>query len=93
MGDSPNHIRPLAGLALGLASLVGCMDLQAPAKTSVPGSNAEVFKPEKGPLARVSATYGKLPLSFEANQGQTDVVWLYPCSSPHRTAVSLYGDA
>ena len=62
----------MVGLVVGLGSLMGCMGVKAPATLPVPASNAEVFKPEKAPLARVSATYGKLPLSFEANQGQTD---------------------
>ncbi len=35
-------------------------------------SGPELTTPDPGTLAGISAAYGKLPLSFEANQGQTD---------------------
>lgn len=35
-------------------------------------SGERSYKPDQVTQARVSETYGKLPLSFEVNQGQTD---------------------
>jgi hypothetical protein len=35
-------------------------------------SGERSYKPDQGTRARVSETYGKLPLSFEVNQGQAD---------------------
>ncbi len=54
--------------ALGWVALV--MFCNTAAATSQP-SNSPV-KPDSAAKARLDETYGKLPLSFEANQGQTD---------------------
>jgi hypothetical protein len=51
------------GIITGLASLINFLP-QSPASTT-----SESPVPAK---AAVQAAYGKLPLSFEANQGQTD---------------------
>ena len=53
----------LCGVALGLVGLA-LMPALAPAATAADPSSAA--------KAKVQSNYGKLPLSFEANQGQTD---------------------
>jgi hypothetical protein len=53
----------LCGVALGLVGLA-LMPAEAPAATAP--------KPSSALKAEIESNYGKLPLSFEANQGQTD---------------------
>jgi len=65
-------------LALGLALVMGMLSPVNPIHPEPPltvgqATNASVVTaPGQTTQARVSETYGKLPLSFEANQGQTD---------------------
>jgi hypothetical protein len=51
----------LCGIALGLVALMPAL---APAATAP--------EPSSAMKAEIESNYGKLPLSFEANQGQTD---------------------
>src|SRR5512139_3727594 len=53
----------LCGVALGLVGLA-LMPAGAPAATAP--------EPSSAMKAEIASNYGKLPLSFEANQGQTD---------------------
>ena len=64
MQASTIYAKHLAGLIVGLA-LMGCVALQPPA------NNVRLL-PDQVTQGRVSTAYGKLPLSFEINQGQTD---------------------
>ncbi len=68
-------------LLLALAALLLITGLPAPLKTApsyagggvAPASAAEsLSRPDAATEARVTDIYGKLPLSFEANQGQSD---------------------
>src|SRR5215831_16715736 len=38
----------------------------------LPVSKSSLSKPDEAAQARISEAYGRLPLSFEANKGQTD---------------------
>ena len=60
----------LWGGILGLLALVVVLGLAAPgAEEAAP---ATLAPPDAATQAQVSEAYGKLPLYFEANQGQTD---------------------
>ncbi len=73
VGESTKHAKYLAALVvLGLASLVGCMGLQAPAKPQVPASNAKRLKSGKATKARLSETYGRFSISFETDQSRRE---------------------
>ncbi len=71
----------VASLSMLVVTLLLIGDLPAPLKTApsyagggaVPASAAEsLARPDAATEARVTDIYGKLPLSFEANQGQSD---------------------
>ena len=66
-----NHVRHVAGLALGLG-LMGCMATQDPAKLQVQVDNGKFSQPAAKTRPWVNETYSKLPMHFEANQGQAD---------------------
>lgn len=69
-------------LILALVSLISWAALQSqaappvseghPVQTSSSSSNSPRSEPDPATQARLVETYGKLPLSFEANQGQVD---------------------
>jgi hypothetical protein len=74
-GARPGRVRwwfpgVLATLAVTyLVAFPACAELGASvSQPPLPGS----FVPDEADRARVTASYGKLPLSFEANRGQTD---------------------
>ena len=80
---STNHIKRRAGIVLGLAGLMVVQSLQAPPTLSSPRprdynstlkfSSAITPVKEGRPIQPgLSQAYGNLPLSFEANRGQTD---------------------
>ncbi len=83
--QSPMKTRiPLILITLLCAAIAGLQSVRAATKTvmntngsgmgSPTGQAAapEPIKPDKATRARVSESYGKLPLSFEANEGQQD---------------------
>jgi hypothetical protein len=56
---------------------------EAPARQTGAGTKtlpAKLAKPDAAAQARLSAAYSQLPLSFEANQGQTDSRTALPSS-------------
>lgn len=57
-------------------------DLRPPAPDSRPLTSKE---PDATTKAKIQAAYGKLPLSFEANQGQTDTQVKYLSRGPGYT--------
>src|SRR5438309_281207 len=92
------HIKSLVALLLGVAGLTGCLAPQslsvrlAPASTlqfSTPGklSHADA-KPDQASREQLSQAYGKLPLYFEANRGQTDAQVRF-LSRSHRQTLFL----
>ncbi len=66
MRHSIHRIKPLTGVAV-LISL-GCAMLSTPAPVSA-SNGSSMNRPKSAPAAR---SFSNLPLSFEANQGQTD---------------------
>ena len=78
-----------SAIAFGLACLLGGLgasrsqmreassaDPEAEAATSG-GASSDPAKPDEAMRARVSETYGKLTIGFEANDGQTDPAVAY----------------
>lgn len=62
---------PAVNLVSGVRPEASGTDRVAPL-ASAPGPNQTVFRTEQAARARIERTYGRLPLSFEINQGQSD---------------------
>ncbi len=98
MRASRTHIKCFVALLLGVAGVTGCL---APKSLSVllgPASHIQFSTPsrllhsdttpDQAPREQLSQTYGKLPLSFEANRGQTDAQVRF-LSRSHRQTLFL----
>jgi len=82
MKKSAKLAKGLVSLVLALVSLIGWAVLQGQAAPPVPESrspftpsslpNLSLSQPNSATPARVAESYGKLPLSFEANRGQVN---------------------
>jgi hypothetical protein len=71
MFSNPNRNGRLMSYALVVTLIASACWYSSKTRTSVT-SITEIEAPEASASARVKADYGKLPLSFEANLGQTD---------------------
>ncbi len=82
MGTSREHIKWIFALILGVAGLTGWLAPQNLSVRLTPASNIQVStptllshaaaQPDQASREQLSQAYGKLPLYFEANRGQTD---------------------